>query len=29
MIARWVAAEDHYEIVERPAEAADLIIDGW
>jgi uridine kinase len=28
-IARWVAAEDHYEIVERPAEAADLIVDGW
>jgi uridine kinase len=28
-IARWAAAEDHYEVVERPAEAADLIVDGW
>jgi uridine kinase len=28
-IARWAAAEDHYEIVERPAEAADLVVDGW
>jgi uridine kinase len=27
-IARWAAAEDHYELVERPAEAADLIVDG-
>jgi hypothetical protein len=27
-IARWAAAEDHYEAVERPAEAADLIVDG-
>jgi len=27
-IARWAAAEDHYDAVERPAEAADLIVDG-
>ena len=28
-IARWVAAEDHYDAVERPAAAADLIVDGF
>jgi uridine kinase len=27
-IARWAAAEQHYETVERPDEAAHLIIDG-
>ncbi|MGI8682132.1 MAG: hypothetical protein ACR2JO_08385 [Mycobacteriales bacterium] len=27
-IARWRAAEDHYETVERPDQAADLIVDG-
>lgn len=27
-IARWSAAEDYYERVERPAAAADLVVDG-
>jgi uridine kinase len=27
-IARWAAAEDYYEQVERPAQAADLIVRG-
>ena len=27
-IARWASAEDHYDNLERPAEAADLIVDG-
>jgi uridine kinase len=28
-IARWAAAEDYYEQVERPADAADLIVRGY
>jgi uridine kinase len=27
-IARWAAAEDHYDAVERPAAGADLIVSG-
>lgn len=28
-IAAWVAAEDYYLEVERPAEAADIVVPGW
>lgn len=28
-IARWAAAEDYYEQVERPAQAADLVVRGF
>jgi uridine kinase len=27
-IERWAVAEDYYEVVERPAEAADLVVPG-
>jgi hypothetical protein len=27
-IARWAAAEDYYERVEQPAQAADLVVSG-
>ncbi|MEP6528115.1 MAG: AAA family ATPase [Nocardioidaceae bacterium] len=28
-IERWAAAEDYYEAVERPSEAADLVVPGY